>query len=85
VPALFCVFGGEIHEKFMEMGFRCFCWGFGIGFFLLSFFVEFLIRGIFVKFIIIFFWSRTRNDSINVDGVQLYGSWDMIGKLNYVA
>jgi hypothetical protein len=87
VPVLFCVFGGEIHEKFMKMDFCCFCWGFGIGigFFLLSFFVEFLIRGIFVKFITIFFWSRTINDSINVDGVQLYGSWDMIGKLNYVA
>jgi hypothetical protein len=40
----------------------------------LSFFVGFLSGGIFVKFLTIFFWSRTRNDSINVDGVQLYNS-----------
>jgi len=87
VPVLFCVFGGGIHGKFIEMGFRCFCWvfGIGIGFSLLSFFVGFLSGGIFVKFLTIFFWSRTRNDSINVDRVQLYKSWDMTGKINYVA
>jgi len=33
----------------------------------------------------IVFGCRTRNDSINMNGVQLYGSWNMTGKINYVA
>jgi RsiW-degrading membrane proteinase PrsW (M82 family) len=63
VPVIFCVFGGGIHGKFIEMGFCCFCWvfGIGIGFFLLSFFVVFLIGGIFEELVKCFcFFLLTR-------------------------
>jgi hypothetical protein len=54
----FCVFGGGIHGKFVEMSLHCFCWvfGIGIGFSLLGFFVGFLIWDIFKELVKMFFF-----------------------------
>ena len=47
---MFCVFGGGIHGKIMEMALCCFCWVFKIEieFFSFSFLVGFLI-GVFLR------------------------------------